>query len=70
MRTSLLRLAQNVSATPIPQMKAAVQSLLPPKVLYRRLLRAHQRHLPIEMRILGKYGLEGTILICENFPAR
>lgn len=28
-------------------------ALLPPVHLYRRLLRAHRKHLPAEMRILG-----------------
>jgi hypothetical protein len=28
-------------------------ALLPPIPLYRRLLRAHRKHLPSEMRILG-----------------
>ena len=55
MRTTFLRLAQNISAVPIPEMTAAVQSLLPPLVLYKRLLRAHKKHLPVEMKVLGKY---------------
>lgn len=53
MRSALVRLAQNVSAVPIPEMKAAVQSLLPPLQLYKRLLRAHRKHLPVEMKVLG-----------------
>lgn len=53
MRPALIRLAQNVSAVPIPEMKAAVQSLLPPLQLYRRLLKAHKKHLPVEMKVLG-----------------
>ena len=28
-------------------------ALLPPMPLYRRLLRAHRKHLPSEMRLLG-----------------
>lgn len=28
-------------------------ALLPPIPLYRRLLRAHRKHLPTEMRVLG-----------------
>jgi hypothetical protein len=28
-------------------------NLLPPIYLYRRLLRAHRKHLPAEMRVLG-----------------
>jgi hypothetical protein len=28
-------------------------ALLPPILLYRRLLRAHRKHLPAEMRVLG-----------------
>lgn len=33
--------------------KAAPMALLPPIPLYRRLLRAHRKHLPREMRLLG-----------------
>ncbi|KAK0729270.1 hypothetical protein B0T21DRAFT_292764 [Apiosordaria backusii] len=49
--------------TPTRLMAAAMQSsnglkpqpmaLLPPIYLYRRLLRAHRKHLPAEMRLLG-----------------
>lgn len=34
-------------------LKAVPPALLPPIPLYRRLLRAHRKHLPSEMRILG-----------------
>ncbi|KAF4999527.1 hypothetical protein FGRMN_2396 [Fusarium graminum] len=51
MRQSLLRLA---SATNIQHgLKPNPTALLPPIPLYRRLLRAHRRHLPAEMRLLG-----------------
>jgi hypothetical protein len=33
--------------------KPAPMAILPPIPLYRRLLRAHRRHLPTEMRLLG-----------------
>ncbi len=33
--------------------KPAPMALLPPIPLYRRLLRAHRKHLPLEMRLLG-----------------
>ncbi|PSS23026.1 hypothetical protein M430DRAFT_33648 [Amorphotheca resinae ATCC 22711] len=33
--------------------KPAPMALLPPIPLYRRLLRAHRKHLPKEMRLLG-----------------
>src|SRR5277367_1978873 len=33
--------------------KPAPMALLPPIPLYRRLLRAHRKHLPREMRLLG-----------------
>ncbi|KAL7009775.1 hypothetical protein EMMF5_000683 [Cystobasidiomycetes sp. EMM_F5] len=52
MLRTLPRLAEAVSATPISA-KAVSQSLLPPLVLYRRLLRAHRKHLPVEMKVLG-----------------
>ncbi|KAK0673364.1 putative mitochondrial acetate non-utilizing protein 9 precursor [Cercophora samala] len=34
-------------------LKPTPMALLPPIYLYRRLLRAHRRHLPAEMRLLG-----------------
>ncbi|KAK4188536.1 putative mitochondrial acetate non-utilizing protein 9 precursor [Podospora australis] len=34
-------------------LKPAPMNLLPPLYLYRRLLRAHRKHLPSEMRLLG-----------------
>ncbi|KAL6868914.1 hypothetical protein ACO1O0_000237 [Amphichorda felina] len=50
MRASLMRLA-----TPAAQkgLRPAPMALLPPIPLYRRLLRAHRKHLPAEMRVLG-----------------
>ncbi|CAG1981290.1 unnamed protein product [Fusarium graminearum] len=51
MRPSLLRLA---SATSTQRgLKPNPMALLPPIPLYRRLLRAHRKHLPPDMRILG-----------------
>lgn len=34
-------------------LRAVPMALLPPIPLYRRLLRAHRKHLPTEMRLLG-----------------
>lgn len=34
-------------------LRPALKALLPPLELYRRLLRAHRKHLPQEMRVLG-----------------
>lgn len=34
-------------------LRAAPLALLPPIPLYRRLLRAHRKHLPREMRLMG-----------------
>lgn len=42
--------------TPVPganPLRPALKALLPPLALYRRVLRAHRRHLPREMRLLG-----------------
>ncbi|KAF9879822.1 acetate non-utilizing protein [Colletotrichum karsti] len=41
------------AATPKPGLSPAPMALLPPIPLYRRLLRAHRKHLPTEMRLLG-----------------
>ncbi|KAJ8072026.1 hypothetical protein PM082_015584 [Marasmius tenuissimus] len=51
MQRTLVRLAESVSSRPL-SLQEANATLLPPKPLYRRLLRAH-RYLPQEMRLLG-----------------
>ncbi|KAJ3524707.1 hypothetical protein NM208_g11953 [Fusarium decemcellulare] len=51
MRPSILRLAS--AANTQRGLKPNPMALLPPIHLYRRLLRAHRKHLPAEMRILG-----------------
>jgi len=51
MRHSAARLA--AAATASAPSTAPLLALLPPVPLYRRLLRAHRRHLPAEMRLLG-----------------
>lgn len=54
MQRTIIRLAESVSAAPISA-RSVSQQLLPPLVLYRRLLRCHRKNLPIEMRVLGLY---------------
>ncbi len=51
MRSSLRLLM--ASAMPSKGMTPGPMALLPPIYLYRRLLRAHRKHLPSEMRLLG-----------------
>ncbi|KAI0076165.1 ACN9-domain-containing protein [Panus rudis PR-1116 ss-1] len=51
LRTTVARLAQNVSSKPL-NLQEASATLLPPIPLYRNILRAH-RHLPPDMRSLG-----------------
>lgn len=51
MRQTIARLAS--ATTTQKGMRPAPMALLPPIPLYRRLLRAHRKHLPSEMRILG-----------------
>jgi hypothetical protein len=48
-----LFLASFTSAGTAKVFKPAPLALLPPIPLYRRLLRAHRKHLPREMRLLG-----------------
>ncbi|CAM1507357.1 Fc.00g069980.m01.CDS01 [Cosmosporella sp. VM-42] len=50
MRPSIAGLA---SAMTRPGLRPAPMALLPPMSLYRRLLRAHRKYLPAEMRLLG-----------------
>lgn len=51
MRASLRLLASAMPTT--KGMSPGPMALLPPVYLYRRLLRAHRKHLPSEMRLLG-----------------
>lgn len=51
MRSSVLRLAK--AATMQKGLRSDPMALLPPIPLYRRLLRAHRKFLPTEMRVLG-----------------
>ncbi|KXN84870.1 Acetate non-utilizing protein 9, mitochondrial [Leucoagaricus sp. SymC.cos] len=51
MRTTVFRLAENVTKAPL-NLREASATLLPPISLYRSILRAH-RNLPKEMRSLG-----------------
>jgi hypothetical protein len=54
MRTTVVRLAAASQPTGAGSaFRPKPMALLPPIPLYRRLLRAHRKHLPSEMRILG-----------------
>ncbi|KAK5663432.1 hypothetical protein OQA88_3861 [Cercophora sp. LCS_1] len=54
MRPTLRHLAQAVSTgAKNPLSASSPMNLLPPIPLYRRLLRAHRKFLPAEMRLLG-----------------
>ncbi|KAK7923110.1 ACN9-domain-containing protein [Apiospora marii] len=68
MRPSIRHLAQAASAAgganalkPAPMM-----ALLPPIPLYRRLLRAHRKHLPSEMRVLGDLYIKAEFRAHRN----
>lgn len=50
MRPTVLRLARETASRGL---RPGQMALLPPIPLYRRLLRAHRKHLPGEMRVLG-----------------
>ncbi len=53
MRVSLLLLANPTAVGSTRGLKPAPLALLPPIPLYRRLLRAHRKHLDSRMRLLG-----------------
>ncbi|KAL8370760.1 hypothetical protein RB595_000893 [Gaeumannomyces hyphopodioides] len=53
MRASAARLMAAASTPASSALRPAPMALLPPIPLYRRLLRAHRKHLPHEMRVLG-----------------
>lgn len=62
MQSTARRTAKQVSALPLD--KAAAQ-LLPPLLLYRRLLCAHKK-LPFEMRTMG----DGYVKVCLSYRFR
>ncbi|KAK4497338.1 hypothetical protein PRZ48_011789 [Zasmidium cellare] len=51
--TALLRATASSIGTQSSGLKPVPLALLPPIPLYRRLLRAHRKHLPHQMRLLG-----------------
>ncbi|TLD29314.1 hypothetical protein PspLS_03795 [Pyricularia sp. CBS 133598] len=54
MRASIARcMAAAASSPAASSLRPAPLALLPPIPLYRRLFRAHRKHLPPEMRVLG-----------------
>ena len=53
MRPSLRLLASAAASPKSGSLRPAPMALLPPIPLYRRLLRAHRKFLPHEMRMLG-----------------
>ena len=65
MQRTLIRLAESVSTAPISA-RSVSQQLLPPLILYRRLLRCHRKSLPIEMRILGETKLPFHFFCLES----
>lgn len=52
-RATASRLAAAAAPPAGSVLKPSPMALLPPISLYRRLFRAHRRHLPSEMRLLG-----------------
>ncbi|CAH0026405.1 unnamed protein product [Clonostachys rhizophaga] len=50
MRSTLMRLATAQAGN---SLRPQPMALLPPIFLYRRILRAHRKHLPADMRVLG-----------------
>ncbi|VUC20290.1 unnamed protein product [Clonostachys rosea] len=53
MRPSIVRLATAAAEQAGNSLRPRPMALLPPIFLYRRILRAHRKHLPAEMRVLG-----------------
>ncbi|CAH0000951.1 unnamed protein product [Clonostachys byssicola] len=53
MRPTLVRLATAAAEQAGNSLRPRPMALLPPIFLYRRILRAHRKHLPAEMRVLG-----------------
>uniref|UniRef100_A0A8H7NCE8 Succinate dehydrogenase assembly factor 3 n=1 Tax=Bionectria ochroleuca TaxID=29856 RepID=A0A8H7NCE8_BIOOC len=53
MRPTLVRLATAAAEQAGNSLRPRPMALLPPIFLYRRILRAHRKHLPADMRVLG-----------------
>ncbi|CAG9939441.1 unnamed protein product [Clonostachys rosea f. rosea IK726] len=53
MRPTLVRLATAAAEQAGNSLRPRPLALLPPIFLYRRILRAHRKHLPADMRVLG-----------------
>ncbi|KAG5957054.1 hypothetical protein E4U58_006306, partial [Claviceps cyperi] len=53
MRCSPSMLATAAAGASQISVRQSSMALLPPLLLYRRLLRAHRKYLPAEMRLLG-----------------
>ncbi|KAJ3565816.1 hypothetical protein NPX13_g7359 [Xylaria arbuscula] len=47
-------------------LKPAPLAILPPIALYRRLLRAHRKHLPAQMRLLGDEYIKSEFRLHKN----
>jgi len=61
-----LQMAAPTSAGITKGFKPAPLALLPPIPLYRRLLRAHRKHLPSEMRLLGDQYIKSEFRAHRN----
>ncbi|KAH8813982.1 hypothetical protein F5882DRAFT_62330 [Hyaloscypha sp. PMI_1271] len=61
-----LQMAAPTSAGITKGFKLAPLALLPPIPLYRRLLRAHRKHLPSEMRLLGDQYIKSEFRAHRN----
>ncbi|PMD51750.1 ACN9-domain-containing protein [Hyaloscypha bicolor E] len=61
-----LQMAAPTSAGITKGFKPAPLALLPPIPLYRRLLRAHRKHLPREMRLLGDQYIKSEFRAHRN----
>ena len=66
MRPSLRLLAVPTAAGSTNGLKPAPLALLPPIPLYRRLLRAHRKHLDRQMRLLGDEYIKGEFRSHRN----
>ncbi|KAG5987452.1 hypothetical protein E4U43_000171 [Claviceps pusilla] len=66
MRCSASMLATAAAATQNSLLRHSSMALLPPLSLYRRLLRAHRKHLPAEMRLLGDEYVKAEFRLHRN----
>lgn len=59
-------IAESTAGNPLIHGRSSPMNLLPPIPLYRRLFRAHRRHLPSEQRVMGDMYIKSEFRAHRN----